>query len=270
MTRERPWWASDGPLDGGLDTSEDPVERFRSARRGATEGGSTPGDGPVGDAGDLPFTDEPTSGRPGGAGVGAEGSPGTGDPVGGGAGQGRDLPPAGPWWEAAAETVSRLARDLAETAEAHGPPAGGHPDPAGEPTDAGDVGDAHPDIAGDGGTAGGSADAGTGGDGARDGARGHEGTGGTDEASAAGDGAARGAPGGTAHGASGDGEHRIDACGICPICVGIRALGESRPELVGHLAEAARHVALAARSLAARPSPGPRGDEPLQHIGLDE
>jgi hypothetical protein len=227
VTRERPWWASDGPVEGGLDTSEDPVERIRHARRGGDEdpagrtgpGDVPPGGGRAGDGGDLPFTDEPGADDAGGP----RGRPAhddhADDPTGG-VGGGRDLPPAGPWWEAAAETVSRLARDLAETAEAQDPEARGEAgarprhDAAG-----GDDGDpGAPD--------GGPADA-------RD-------------------------------------AHRIDACGICPICVGLRTLGESRPELVGHLAEAARHVALAARSLAARPAPGSPDDEPLQHIGLDD
>ena len=77
---------------------------------------------------------------------------------------------------------------------------------------------------------------------------------------------------GSAAGATG-GEpraHTPDVCGVCPICVGLRALAESRPELVGHLAEAARHVALAARSLMDRPErDGAAEDEPLEHIDLD-
>lgn len=44
-------------------------------------------------------------------------------------------------------------------------------------------------------------------------------------------------------------EHGIDACGVCPICVGLRALGDARPDLVVHLAEAARHLALAVRTV---------------------
>jgi hypothetical protein len=82
----------------------------------------------------------------------------------------------------------------------------------------------------------------------------------------------------------GGGAHRIDACGICPICVGLRAIGEVRPDLVAHLAEAARHLALAVRTVvdaAAEPGeaadPGetrgarrrPRHDD-LQHIDLDD
>jgi hypothetical protein len=267
MTGERPWWASDGPVDGGLDTSEDPVERFRSARRGPAENAAT-GDGPSDDAGDLPFTDEPVTGRPGtgasASGTGSDSAAGIGDPVGGGAGAGRELPPAGPWWEAAAETVSRLARDLAETAEAHGPVVDGGPDDAEGPLDGPEPTDDASDATGGRASSGRAGDDGSHGEagppGGRDVPPATEGTPGTA------DGEDRGADREADRGE----EHRVDACGICPICVGLRALGETRPELVGHLAEAARHVALAARSLAARPSPRPPGDEPLQHIGLDE
>lgn len=79
-------------------------------------------------------------------------------------------------------------------------------------------------------------------------------------------------------------EHTIDACGVCPICLGIRALGSARPELVAHLAEAARQVSLAVRTVLDGPgddgqaaAAGPRpprpphraGDERLQRIDLD-
>lgn len=39
MTRDatRPWWASSGPVDGGADPAEDPIERHREARRGTAE-----------------------------------------------------------------------------------------------------------------------------------------------------------------------------------------------------------------------------------------
>lgn len=47
----------------------------------------------------------------------------------------------------------------------------------------------------------------------------------------------------------GQARHDVDVCGVCPICTGARLLGEVRPELVAHLAEAARHLAAAARTL---------------------
>jgi hypothetical protein len=83
----------------------------------------------------------------------------------------------------------------------------------------------------------------------------------------------------------------VDACGVCPFCASLRLLQDSRPELVEHLTEAARHLAAAARSLldtpvpsgaeradgasARRPSEGPRGrpspaDGRLQRIVLDD
>jgi hypothetical protein len=43
--------------------------------------------------------------------------------------------------------------------------------------------------------------------------------------------------------------HRPELCGICPLCTLARALEDSRPELLEHLTEAARHLAAAARSL---------------------
>lgn len=60
------------------------------------------------------------------------------------------------------------------------------------------------------------------------------------------------------------------ACRLCPLCAGMRALGEHRPELLGHLAEAARHLSLAARTVldAQPPSDGDRDDDGLEHIDL--
>lgn len=85
---------------------------------------------------------------------------------------------------------------------------------------------------------------------------------GTDEPTrSASEGPADARPGG---GGDGGGGHRIDACGVCPICVGLRALGEARPDLVGHLAEAARQLALAVRTVvdAAAPDDQPSGASP--------
>lgn len=78
------------------------------------------------------------------------------------------------------------------------------------------------------------------------------------------------------------GDH-VDACGVCPICVGLRAVGASRPELAGHLAEAARQLTLAVRTVvdAAAPrdgagdpprprGPGRRPPEDLRRIRLDD
>jgi hypothetical protein len=75
-------------------------------------------------------------------------------------------------------------------------------------------------------------------------------------------------------GSEGDEGHRIDACGVCPICVGLRALGEVRPDLVGHLAEAARHLAAAVRSAvettAPRSDPGTGSRSGPTRIDLDD
>lgn len=191
----RPWWASDGPVEGGIDPDEDPVERFRAARRGdaAPDGGDAP--------------DRATGG----------------------------VPDAEPWLDAVAATMTRLAE--ASAADASASDDGAAPGPGQQAP--GEDGDAE------------------GGHGADDGSR-----------------AAGHADGGERAGqrASGPQAHTPEVCGICPICVGLRTLAESRPELVGHIAEAARHVALAARSLRERPedaSRPPRGDEPLEHIDLE-
>jgi hypothetical protein len=69
--------------------------------------------------------------------------------------------------------------------------------------------------------------------------------------------------------------HGPDVCGVCPICLALRTLGGSRPQLVEHLTEAARHLAAAVRDLLEDP-PRPRtppapppDDDGLQRIDLD-
>jgi hypothetical protein len=59
-------------------------------------------------------------------------------------------------------------------------------------------------------------------------------------------------------GAAGPG-HGPDVCGVCPLCTALRMLGETRPQLVEHLTEAARHLAAAVRSVVDEP-PRARGD----------
>lgn len=49
--------------------------------------------------------------------------------------------------------------------------------------------------------------------------------------------------------AGGTAPHRPELCGVCPLCTLARTLEETRPELLEHLTEAARHLAAAARSL---------------------
>jgi hypothetical protein len=62
----------------------------------------------------------------------------------------------------------------------------------------------------------------------------------------------------------------VDACSVCPVCAGIRILGEARPELVTHLSEAARHLTLAAKAFIDAQAEVLRRDEGLQRIDLDE
>ncbi len=67
--------------------------------------------------------------------------------------------------------------------------------------------------------------------------------------------------------------HRPELCGICPLCSLARTLEETRPELVEHLTEAARHLAAAARALMEPPDAGPqaarRPSDRLQRIDLE-
>ncbi len=67
--------------------------------------------------------------------------------------------------------------------------------------------------------------------------------------------------------------HAAEICGVCPICMLARAVGESNPELLGHLAQAARHLAAAARTLlepSAPPAePEDRPRDRVQRIDLD-
>ncbi len=80
---------------------------------------------------------------------------------------------------------------------------------------------------------------------------------GPDAASSGPDGAASGTDGACSDGAG----HAEQICGVCPVCVLARAVGESRPELLGHLAEAARHLSAAARSFLEPHAPAGPPDE---------
>jgi hypothetical protein len=53
--RALPWWASDGPVDGGVDRGVDPIERHRAARRGRSEPAAV--DHPTEDLGGAPAGD---------------------------------------------------------------------------------------------------------------------------------------------------------------------------------------------------------------------
>jgi hypothetical protein len=65
-------------------------------------------------------------------------------------------------------------------------------------------------------------------------------------------------------------DHAAEVCGVCPICVGMRLLGEARPDLVVHLTEAARHLSAAVRSLLdTTQDPGPPDGEGVRRIDLD-
>lgn len=82
--------------------------------------------------------------------------------------------------------------------------------------------------------------------------------------------ARRGEPAAEDAAAGGD---AADVCGVCPICTGLRVLGETRPDLLNHLTEASRHVAAAVRDLLDHPPTRDDRDDPsddaLHRIDLD-
>lgn len=57
-----------------------------------------------------------------------------------------------------------------------------------------------------------------------------------------------------------EGHHRPELCGICPLCTLARTLEETRPELLEHLTEAARHLSAAARAFLEPPPPSGRAE----------
>lgn len=62
--------------------------------------------------------------------------------------------------------------------------------------------------------------------------------------------------------------HDGDVCQVCPICTALRLVGEVRPDLFVHLAEAARHLTLAAKTVVDAHAAGFR--DGLEHIPLDD
>lgn len=62
-----------------------------------------------------------------------------------------------------------------------------------------------------------------------------------------------------------------DVCHVCPVCVALRALDHSRPEVVAHLSEALRHLSLAARAFVEAQVQETGGvDEGLQKVDLED
>lgn len=61
-------------------------------------------------------------------------------------------------------------------------------------------------------------------------------------------------------------------CGICPVCIAARIVGESHPELLAHLVEAGRHLTAAVRTFlepADRSGHGPEDSDRVRRIDLD-
>lgn len=70
--------------------------------------------------------------------------------------------------------------------------------------------------------------------------------------------------------------HDPAVCGRCPICVGLRRLGEQHPEVLEHVLEASRHLSAAVRSLLEQRSddgdptaPPPAAGTPFERIDVD-
>ena len=62
-----------------------------------------------------------------------------------------------------------------------------------------------------------------------------------------------------------------DVCHVCPVCVALRALDRSRPEVVAHLSEAMRHVSLAAKAfIDAQVAATGAADDGLRKVDLDD
>lgn len=70
--------------------------------------------------------------------------------------------------------------------------------------------------------------------------------------------------------------HDPAVCGWCPICVGLRRLGDQHPEVLEHVAEATRHLSAAVRALLDLRSsegdptgPSPAAGTPFERIDVD-
>ncbi|MCC5947684.1 MAG: hypothetical protein JJT89_04435 [Nitriliruptoraceae bacterium] len=64
-------------------------------------------------------------------------------------------------------------------------------------------------------------------------------------------------------------DHAQELCGVCPICVVARTLGETHPDLLEHLGHAARHLRAAVRSLTDPPDTEPGTGGRVERIDLD-
>lgn len=75
-------------------------------------------------------------------------------------------------------------------------------------------------------------------------------------------------PADDAAGAAHAGPHEDgEVCDACPVCIGLRALRQVRPEVIGHLSDAAHHLSLALRAFADAQAGG--RDDGLEKIDLD-
>lgn len=59
-------------------------------------------------------------------------------------------------------------------------------------------------------------------------------------------------------------------CHACPVCVALRALEGSRPEVIDHLSEAIHHLSLAARAFLEAQVGATGGDDGLRRVDLDD
>ena len=61
-----------------------------------------------------------------------------------------------------------------------------------------------------------------------------------------------------------------EVCQVCPICAFLRVVGETRPEVMEHLVEAAHHLTLAAKAVVDAHAEGFERDGGLERIELDD
>jgi hypothetical protein len=62
-----------------------------------------------------------------------------------------------------------------------------------------------------------------------------------------------------------------EVCQICPLCALLRVVDDAHPEVVEHIAEAARHLSLAAKAIIDAYAAGfPDRDEPLERIDVED
>jgi hypothetical protein len=60
-----------------------------------------------------------------------------------------------------------------------------------------------------------------------------------------------------------------EVCDACPVCLGLRALRQVRPDVISHLSEAAHHLSLALKGFADAQADATGGPDTFEHIDID-